>query len=112
MDIVCNSRQKTVHEMLGYFNQEARRRAALTEHGGTDPIWPLWVWKPVQVASDDGTCRSNVVKCLSSKSVKIHTINHKSIIQTHMNRACNESHIQLCISYLSISSLPFYELNS
>ena len=57
MDIVCNSRHKTVQEMLGYFNQGARRRAALTEHGGTDPIWSLWVWKPVQVPSDDGTCR-------------------------------------------------------
>lgn len=57
MDIVCNSRHKTVQEMLGYFNQGARRRSALTEHGGTDPIWSLWVWKPVQVPSDDGTCR-------------------------------------------------------
>ena len=57
MDIVCNSGHKIVHEMLGYFNQGARRKAALTEHGGIDPIWSLWVWKPVQVTSDDGTCR-------------------------------------------------------
>ena len=41
MDIVCNSRHKIVQEMLGYFNQGAQRRAALTEHGGVDPIWYL-----------------------------------------------------------------------
>jgi hypothetical protein len=47
-------RWKTYEEMAGYHADGAVKRASLTENGGKDPIWRIWVWKPTTAPGADG----------------------------------------------------------
>ena len=49
-----NGRWKTYEEMAGYHAQGAVDRSLLTEGGGKDPIWGMWVWKPTTPPGMDG----------------------------------------------------------
>ena len=49
-----NGRWKTYEEMAGYHAQGAVDRNKLTEGGGKDPIWGMWVWKPTTPPGMDG----------------------------------------------------------
>jgi len=49
-----NGRWKTFDVMALYHAQGSARREKLCKNGGKDPIFGMWVWKPVTVVSLDG----------------------------------------------------------
>lgn len=54
LDAKNNGRWKTFDIMALYHAQGSARREKLCENGGKDPIFGMWVWKSVTVASLDG----------------------------------------------------------
>ena len=54
LDVKNNGRWISYDEMAEYYAQGSVRRSRLTEGGGVDPIWRMWVWKPVASPGEDG----------------------------------------------------------
>jgi hypothetical protein len=54
MDCKNNGRWKGYDQMSQYHSQGAAKRKAITDKGGNDPIWKVWVWKPSGVPMIDG----------------------------------------------------------
>jgi hypothetical protein len=52
IDCANNGRWKTYTEMARYMGQGAKRRQGHENDGGQDPIFSMWVWKPVAVGSE------------------------------------------------------------
>ena len=52
IDTANNGRWKTYTEMAKYMAQGAKTRMVHENDSGTDPIFSMWVWKPVTVASE------------------------------------------------------------
>ena len=54
VDAKNNGRWKSVEELAHYLSQGAVDRQSNTERGHKDPIWGIWVWKPVTLSGVDG----------------------------------------------------------
>jgi hypothetical protein len=54
IDCKNNGRWKGYDQMSQYHSQGAAKRQAITDKGGNDPIWKVWVWKPSGVSMMDG----------------------------------------------------------
>ena len=54
LDARNNGRWKTYDDMANYYNQGSVVREELTENGGKDPIWSVWVWKRCTSSRIDG----------------------------------------------------------
>jgi hypothetical protein len=55
IDVKNNGRWKSMDQMSQYVAQGAvDRNRHIQDNKGTDPIWGIWVWKPISVAGEDG----------------------------------------------------------
>jgi len=52
LDVACNGRWKALTEMLKYMAQGHTQRERKETDDGSDPIFSMWVWKPVTVGAE------------------------------------------------------------